>query len=395
MPGSDKSGDDGKGRGHGPWGSGPRLPPGQRPTRPIPPEGPDLEDLLRAFRDRLGIGRGGGDATSQPPRRSGGVSGRLVALILAAGWLLSGVYVVDEGERAVVLRLGTINRTVGPGLHAHMPWPIESRRVRNVTNLRTELIGCTSQNNGDCNQDVPGESLMVTGDRNVVEIHFKVNYVISSLPDFLFNVQDPEGSVGAVAESAMREVIGQRQLSAVMTENRTEVARDVAALTQRILNSYSAGVRIVQVQLLSVQPPPDLTAAFNDVVKARQDAVSARNVATRYANEVVPRARGEAAQIVQEAEAYRARVVHEATGEAARFDSVYAEYRRAPRVTRDRLYTETMERVFARANTVILDSRGGAVTYLPLDGMIRRNNGQPQPVTPPRTQSQQQQQGTP
>lgn len=344
--------------------------------------------MLRNFRERL-RGGGNGGAPKQTTRGpGGGLSFQLIALVLVVGWLLSGVYTVDEGERAVVLRLGVVNRTVGPGLHAHLPWPMESRRVRNVTSLQTILIGCRSQQNGDCNTDEADESLMVTGDRNVVQIHFKVNYAISSLSDYLFNVDEPDQTVGAVAESAMREIIGQRQLSAVMTGNRTSVAHDVAALTQRILNNYHAGIRVVQVQLLTVGPPPELIAAFNDVVKARQDAVSARNVATRYANEAVPRVRGEAAQIVQNAEAYRARVTREAAGEAARFELVYGEYRRAPRVTRDRLYTETMERVFRDANTVILDSRGGGVTYLPLDGMIRRNAGQTLAPAAPAPQGQ-------
>lgn len=345
--------------------------------------------MLRSWRERFrGGGRGGGGKDVKP-FSAGRPNWRLVAIILFIAWLLSGVYIVNESERAVILRFGAIARTAGPGIHVHAPWPIESRAVRNVTNLRTVLIGCRDEN-GDCDRDEPGESLMVTGDRNVVEIHFKVNYSISSLPDFLFNVQDPEGTVGPVAESAMREIIGQRQLSAIMTANRTAVGRDVAHLTQQILDSYRSGIRIVQIQLLTVAPPPELIAAFNDVVQARQDAVSARNVATRYANEAIPRAQGEAAQIVQNAEAYRARVVREATGEAARFEAVQAEYRRAPRVTRDRLYFETMQHVFSQANTVILDNRSGGVTYIPLD-MLRRNANPAQP----QQQQQQPQQGGP
>ena len=362
--------------GQGPWGSGPRRPWGGAP--PPPPRAPerDLEDMLRGWRDRLrGGGRGGGGGKDVKPFDGGRLNVRLIALVLLMGWLLSGVYVVNESERAVILRFGAIVRTVGPGMHVHAPWPIESRLVRNVTNLRTVLIGCRDDA-GDCDHDEPGESLMVTGDRNVVEIHFKVNYAISSLQDYLFNVDDPDAAVGPVAESAMREIIGQRQLSAIMTANRTSVARDVATLSQQILDSYHSGIRVVQIQLLTVAPPPELIAAFNDVVQARQDAVSARNVATRYSNEAIPRAQGEASQIVQGAEAYADRVVREATGEALRFEAVDAEYRHAPRVTRDRLYLETMERVFAQANTVILDNHSGGVTYIPLES-LRRSNGAP------------------
>ncbi len=375
-------------QGQGPWGGGPRRPwgGGQPPSQP--PER-DLEDMLRGWRERFrsgGNGNGGkGGGKDVKPFDGGRLNWRVIALVLFVGWLLSGVYIVNESERAVVMRFGAIARTVGPGLHVHAPWPIESRSVRNVTNLRTVLIGCRDDA-GDCDRDEPGESLMVTGDRNVVEIHFKVNYSISSLPDFLFNVEDPDGVVGPVAESAMREIIGQRQLSAIMTANRTAVGHDVGRLMQQILDSYHSGIRVVQIQLLTVAPPPELIAAFNDVVQARQDAVSARNVATRYANEAIPRAQGEAAQIVQNAEAYRSRVVLEATGEAARFEAVNAEYRRAPRVTRDRLYFETMQRVFAGANTVILDNRSGGITYIPLDS-LRRN------ATPAQPQHQPQQGG--
>ena len=341
--------------------------------------------MLRGWRERFRNGGkgGGGGGKGVKPFDGGRANWRLIALVLFVGWLLSGVYIVNESERAVILRFGSIVRTVGPGIHVHAPWPIESRSVRNVTNLRTVLIGCRDDA-GDCDRDEPGESLMVTGDRNVVEIHFKVNYSISSLQDFLFNVEDPDGVVGPVAESAMREIIGQRQLSAIMTANRTSVGHDVGRLMQQILDSYHSGIRIVQIQLLTVAPPPELIAAFNDVVQARQDAVSARNVATRYSNEAIPRAQGEAAQVVQNAEAYRSRVVLEATGEAARFEAVNAEYRRAPRVTRDRLYLETMQRVFAGANTVILDNRSGGITYIPLDALRRNANPaapqqQPQP----------------
>jgi membrane protease subunit HflK len=337
--------------------------------------------MLRGWRERFrNGGKGGGGGKDVKPFDGGRMNWRLIALVLFVGWLLSGVYIVNESERAVILRFGAIVRTVGPGIHVHAPWPIESRSVRNVTNLRTILIGCRDDA-GDCDRDEPGESLMVTGDRNVVEIHFKVNYSISSLQDFLFNVEDPDGVVGPVAESAMREIIGQRQLSAIMTANRTSVGHDVARLMQQILDSYHSGIRIVQIQLLTVAPPPELIAAFNDVVQARQDAVSARNVATRYSNEAIPRAQGEAAQIVQNAEAYRSRVVLEATGEAARFEAVDAEYRHAPRVTRDRLYLETMQRVFAGANTVILDNRSGGITYIPLDAL--RRNASPAPQQQP------------
>ena len=383
MPWNDQSNGAGSGGGDkggekgGPWGGGPRRPWGA-PTPPPQNQGPDLEDMLRGFRERMRFGGGGGGA--RLGKGPGGLGWPLILLLVLVVWVLSGVYIVDEGERGVVMRFGQYSRTVEPGLHVHMPPPIETRNVVNVAGLRPIEIGCATQG-GEC-VDNPDESLMITGDRNIVEIHFKVSYVVSSAYDFVFNVEQPEEAVRAVAESAMREVIGKRQLGAIMTQNRTEVTTATGQLMQQILNNYHTGVRVVQVQLLTAAAPPTVVEAFNDVVKARQDQESKRNVATRYANEVVPRARGEAAQIVRDAEAYRDRVVHEANGEAARFDAIAAEYRRAPRVTRDRIYLETMEQIYRDANTVILERGSGAVPYLSLDNLRSQNTAPTPRVTP-------------
>lgn len=374
MPWNDQSG--GGPQGQGPWGAGPRRPWGQPPRGPAPGgQGPDLEDMLRRFRERMrmggGDGRGGGGVRSG--RGPGGLNWRIIGAVLVGGWILSGVYVVDAGENAVITRVGAYNRTSLPGLHMHLPPPIEARAVVNVTEQRTHEIGCATREE-EC-VDRPDESLMITGDRNIVQVHFRVYYVVNDTRAFVFNVEDPVSSVRAVAESSMREVIGRRQLEAIITRERAQVEQSVLELMQQVLAGYEAGVRIVQVQLLAAAAPPAVIDAFDDVVRAGQNAEEARNVAMRHANEVVPAARGAAAQMTQEAEAYRERVVREATGEAERFNSVYEQYRRAPRVTRDRLYTETMERVYREADTVILDQRGGAVPYLPLDGMLRRDRG--------------------
>jgi modulator of FtsH protease HflK len=390
-PGGDKGA--GKGSGQGPWGSGQR-PWGQPPKPPGQSgQGPDLEEIWRRFLERIrGSGEGGGDggARGAGPRGSRGLGWPTVAAILVFGWIASGLYIVNEGERGVITRFGAYDRTDSPGMHWHLPWPIERRDVVNVEAQRTLEVGVR----GD--RDVADESLMITGDRNIVDIDFRVYYRISSAFDYLFkarDVDDPNGNGGAVravAESAMREVIGQRQLEAIITRERAQVEQATEELMQKTLNSYGAGVEIIQVQLLKASAPPDVIDAFDDVVRAGQDAETQINGATRYVNERVPQARGEAAQIVQEAEAYKAQVVREASGEADRFRSVQAEYQRAPRVTRDRIYLETMERIFHDANTIIVDQHGGAVTYLPLDQMMRRNPAATPQTPAPQPQPQQQ-----
>ncbi len=319
--------------------------------------------MFRRFRDRM---RGGGGGGGGAGIGRGGVSAPLIAGILAVGWLLTGVYIVDEGERGVVTRLGDYSRTTGPGIHVHLPTPFEARQVINVTGQRTDEIGFVTQ--GQRITDNPDESLMITGDRNIVEIHFRIYYNIADVVDFAFNVRSPDAAVRAVAESSMREVIGRRQLEPIITTERAAVELDVEQLMQQVLDEYEAGVRVLQVELLSAAAPPAVVEAFNDVINANQDAEAAVNNANR-----------ETARIINEAQAYRERVVREATGEAERFISVHNEYRQAPQVTRDRLYIETMERVFREADTVIIDQGGGAVPYLPLDGMVRR----PRPAATP------------
>jgi membrane protease subunit HflK len=321
--------------------------------------------MWRDFRDRiLGGGDGGGRRGPGGRRR---IQWPLIAGVLAIGWLATGVYTVDEGEQAVITQLGNYNRTTGPGIHVHLPAPFEARQVINVTGQRTDEIGFTTPR-ANAITDNPDESLMITGDRNIVEIHFRVVYNIKDVVDFAFNVrnpvttQDTPGAVRQVAESAMREVIGQRQLEPIITTDRAAVELAVEQLMQQVLDEYEAGVQVLQVELLRAAAPQAVIEAFNDVVNAGQDAETLINNANR-----------DRARIVAEAQAYREQVVREASGEAERFVAVYNEYRSAPQVTRDRLYLETMERVYQRGNLIILDQRGGAVPYLPLDGMVRRN----------------------
>jgi membrane protease subunit HflK len=316
--------------------------------------------MLRQWRDRFFGGDGGsGGGAGRPGRR--GLQWPVIAGLLVIGWLATGVYTVDEGEQAVITRVGKFNRSTGPGIHFHLPAPIEARQVINVTGQRTAEIGFESPRQNVVN-DNPDESLMITGDRNIVEVHFRINYNIKNVVDFAFKVRDPDGAVRQIAESAMREIIGRRQLEPIITTERGAVETDVESLMQSTLDEYGSGVQVLQVQLLRAAAPGAVIEAFNDVVNAGQDAETLVNNANR-----------DTSRIVNEAQAYRERVVREATGEASRFVAVHSEYRQAPQVTRDRLYLETMERVYQRGNLIILDQRGGAVPYLPLDGMIRRN----------------------
>jgi membrane protease subunit HflK len=362
MPWNDQSGGGGQsggpgGGGQGPWGGGPRRPWGQPPRQPQGPQGPDLDELLRQFRDRFRIGGGDGGGVGGGRR---GISWPIIAGVLVVGWLLTGVFSVDEGENGVITTLGDYSYTTGPGLHVHAPTPFQAHQVINVTGQRTAEIGFAMQ--GQTVSDNPAESLMITGDRNIVDVHFRIYYNISNVMHFAFNVREPDLAVRAVAESAMREVIGQRQLEAIITTDRAAVEQGVAQLMQQTLDGYEAGVQVLRVEILRAVAPQAVSEAFNDVLNARQDAETATNTANR-----------DTARIINEAQAYRERVVREATGEAERFIAVHNEYRQAPQVTRDRLYIETMERVYHNGDTIILDQRGGAVPYLPLDGMVRRN----------------------
>lgn len=373
MPWNDQSGGSQggpPGGSKGPWGGGPRQPWGTPPRPSQPPPG-DLEDILRQFRDRFRFGGGGGGGGGGGRRSP--ISAPIIAGILFVGWILTGLYLVDEGERAVITRLGDFSRVTGPGMHMHLPTPFEAHQIYNVTGQRVERIGFTL--NGQTSTDVDSESLMLTGDRNIVNIHFNVFYTIKDVRQFAFNVRDlvsrdgRPGAVRQVAESVMREEIGRRELELIITRDRGAVEQAVQRPTQQVLDEYQSGVQIMQVQLATTAAPPAVAGAFNDVISANQEAETAVNNARR-----------DTARIVAEAQGYRERTMREATGEAQRFLAVYEEYRQAPQVTRDRIYTETMERVYRTGNLVILDSRGGNVTYLPLEGMIRRNSGT---TTPP------------
>ncbi|HLH89710.1 MAG TPA: FtsH protease activity modulator HflK [Xanthobacteraceae bacterium] len=356
--------------GGGPWGSGPKGPWGSGPqsSGPTPP---DLEEFLRRGQDKL---------RSVMP--GGGLGGRgflLIVIIAVAFWLASGIYFVQPDETGVVLRFGAYVRDASWGMNYHWPYPIETVLTPKVYRVNRIDVGMRvvedTRRGGTEPRDLPEESLMLTGDENIVEVEFSVFWRIK--PDkgasqYLFNIQNPEGSVKAVAEAAMREVIGRTNLSPILTTARPQIESAVHDLMQKVLDRYESGVLVTEVQMQRVYPPAQAADAFRAVQAARIGAESAQNEALAYANKKIPDARGQAAVITQAADAYKEQTVAEAKGQAARFLKVYDEYVKAPDVTRRRIYLETMEKIFARTGKVILDANGpggpGVLPYLPLTG---------------------------
>jgi membrane protease subunit HflK len=368
-----------KNQGGGPWGGGggPRGPWGTGPQSGGP-NPPDLEDLIRRSQERL---RG------MLPGGLGGRGGALLVVALIVVWMLSGFYRVGADEQGVVLRFGKFIQLTQPGLNYHWPYPIETALTPKVTRVNRIDIGVQlidDARRGTLTREVPEESLMLTGDENIVDVQLSVFWVIKDAAQYLFNVQQPEGTIKAVAESAIREEIGRNQIQPILTGARQAIENSVQDLIQKTLDDYQGGVQITQVQLQKVDPPAQVIDAFRDVQAARADAERLQNEAQAYANRVVPEARGDAARVIEAAEAYRERTVFEARGQADRFVKIYEEYALAPDVTRRRMYLETMERVFEGMDKIIVDPNtaaqgGGVVPYLPLGELIRpQQQQQPQ-----------------
>ncbi len=359
-------------QGGGPWGSGGQKGPWGSGPQSSGPKPPDLEELLRRSQDRLRRVLPGGNL--------GGRGFALIALGAIVLWCMSGFFRVEPDEVGVVLRFGKQVREVPPGLNYHLPYPIETTLTPKALQVRKIDVGMRiveDARRGSTVRDVPEESLMLTGDENIVDVDFSVLWRIkpNGVGQYLFNIQNPEGTVKAVAESAMREVIGRSEITAVLTL-RQPIELAVQELMQKTLDQYGAGILIQQVQMQKVDPPAQVIDAFRDVQAARADLERAVNEAQTYANRVVPEARGKAARIIQDAEAYRSQTVAEATGQTARYLKIFEEYKKAPDVTRLRMYLETMERVLGGTDKIILDSGtqpgGGVVPYLPLNELTRR-----------------------
>ena len=365
------------GGGGGPWGQGPQGPwggGGQGGNQ----NQPDIEEMIKRGQDRLKNAMPGGT----------GIPTAVWLLLFAIGAGVIGFYAftykVNPNQQGVVLRFGQLQDKTGPGLHFRWPYPIDEVLLPDVTRNNRIQIGMRSAAGGSsmraqAARDVPEESLMLTGDENIVDVDFEVQWKIRDAEKYLFNNQNPESTVKEVAESAMREVVGQSDIQSILTQAREEVRQKVTDLIQKTLDSYSAGIEIVQVQLQKVDPPGKVIDAFRDVQAARADQVRLQNEANAYANRVVPEARGQAERILQAAKGYREQTVADAVGQAARFEKVYEEYAKAPDVTRRRMFLETMERVYGGTDKIILDNKGGGtgvVPYLPLDQLTRRNKEQ-------------------
>jgi membrane protease subunit HflK len=377
--------------GGGPWSGGPRG--GGQGPRGRRPQPPNIEDMLRRGQDQMrkllpggfGSGRGIG----------------LVVVIILAIWMASGLYRVTPDELGVVLRFGEFNRLAQPGLRWHLPAPIESVLTPKVTRVNRVEVGFRAEGPGvRGGRQVPEEALMLTGDENIVDINFTVFWVIRDARQYLFNIRNPESTVKAAAESAMREVVGRTPIALALAEGRGQIEQATQKLLQSILDSYKSGIEVTQVQLQKVDPPAPVIDAFRDVQRARADQERLRNEAEAYRNDLLPRARGDAVRIVQEAEAYKQKVVAQAQGEAQRFLSVYEAYRKAPDITTKRLYLETMEDVLKNSPKVIIDKAAegaaGIVPYLPLPE-IKKQASPPRPASqaaqgsssPPSSQSDQ------
>ncbi len=332
---------------------------------------PDLDELWRRFNQRLNSLFGG---RGRPERPEGPGSGRpgsgvwLVVILAAVVWGASGFYIVDASERGVVLRFGEYAETTEPGPRWHIPWPVESVEVVNISEVRTVEVGYRN----NVRSKVLNESLMLTDDENIIDLQFAVQYVRSNPEEYLFYNRDADQAVMQVAESVIREVVGKNKMDFVLNEGRAEVANRAQQLMQVVLDRYRTGITVSQVTMQNAQPPEQVQAAFDDVNKANQDRERQINEGQAYFNDVVPKARGTASRLMQEAEGYRQRVIAAAEGESSRFRQIVTEYRKSPRVTRDRMYLDAMQRVLSSASKVVIDQKANSnLLFLPLDKLLQ------------------------
>ncbi|HRA61367.1 MAG TPA: FtsH protease activity modulator HflK [Burkholderiaceae bacterium] len=373
----------------------PESPPPGRSRGQGPQQGPpDLDELWRDFNRKLGGlfggvrkggrgnngGNGGGDF--QPDMKGAGIGAGLIAAVVILIWLGTGFFIVQEGQQAVVTQFGKYKSTVGAGFNWRLPYPIQRHELVFVTQIRSVDVG------RDLVIKATGlrDSAMLTEDENIVEIKFAVQYRLSDARQFLFESKNPADAVGQAAETAVREVVGKMRMDSALSEERDQIAPRIRDFMQNILDRYKVGIEVVNVNLQQggVRPPEQVQAAFDDVLKAGQERERAKNEAQAYANDVIPRAVGSASRLKEEADAYKARIVAQAQGDSQRFKSVLTEYQKAPQVTRDRLYLETMQQIYGNVTKVLIDSRQGSnLLYLPLDKILQQSQaGGPEPAAP-------------
>jgi len=349
---------------------------------------PDLDELWRSFNRRLGelFGRrGGGSEPPRPPSRMRFGGGGLIAGVVLAVWLASGFYIVVEGQRGVVLTFGKLAGETGPGLRWRFPWPIQSHEIVNLSQVRTLEVGYRN----NVKTKVLKESLMLTDDENIVDLQVAVQYVVPDATNFLFNVRRPDETAMQVAETAIREVIGKSRMDAILYESQDAIATRSRDLMQEIHDRYKTGIQVSTVTVQNAQPPEQVQAAFDDAVKAGQDRERQKNEGQAYANDIIPKARGAASRLQQEADGYRQRVIANAEGEASRFRQVLAEYAKAPAVTRERIYIDTLQQVLSSTSKIVLDYKGGGnLLYLPLEKLLQGTGAAlPEALAAPRGQT--------
>ncbi len=355
--------------------------PNRRPGSGGPP---DLDELWRDFNRKLnglfGKKRGSGNGGSTPPQRPDlypsakgmGVGVIILVVIGVLGWLSSGFFIVQEGQQAAVTRFGKLTYITDAGFHWRLPYPFEADEIVNVSQVRSVEVG----RGGEVKATGLPESAMLTEDENIVDVRFAVQYRIDNVVDYLYNNRSPDDAVSQAAETAVREVVGNKTLDYVLYEGREQVASDVQVLTQKILDRYKTGIVITTVTLQNVQPPEQVQAAFDDAIKAGQDRERLKNEAQAYANNVIPRAQGTASRLIQDAEAYKAQVVAQAQGDTSRFDQILQQYEKAPQVTRERMYLQTMQDILSSVSKVMVDSRNNNnLLYMPLDKLLQQSAG--------------------
>ncbi len=350
---------------------------------------PDLDEVLKDLgkkidnifkrKPRIVVENNGGGSNNGGNKQNlngGDIPLLPILLIVFLIWLLTGFYIVDQGSRGVVLRFGEHIDVTQPGPRWHLPYPIETVEIVNQEQVRTIEVGYRSSNDLAANSQDLRESLMLTGDENIVDLQFAVQYNLKSVEDFIFNNRSAESSVRAGAETAIREVVGKSEMDFVLYEGREEVAIRTKDLIQQILDRYSTGINVTSVTMQNAQPPEQVQAAFDDAVKAKQDLERQKNEGQAYANDVVPKAKGTAARLIAEASAYKVSIENEALGNSSRFEQIMKEYERAPEVTKNRLFLEAQEEILSNVTKVIIDQQSGSnsLLYLPLDQIMKNNN---------------------
>ena len=333
---------------------------------------PELDEVIKDFKNKFNSTFGGGSSGKSGASKVAKGSFKYILILAVLVWLLSGIYIVDPAERGVVLRFGAFQTSTTQGPHWHIPYPIESVYKVNVEQVRATEIGFRNSQNS-YSGGVSSESLMLTKDENMVDVNLAVQYKIVDAKAFLFNVYQPELTLSHVVQSVIRQVVGDNTMDHVLTTGRDQISQEVKTASQALLNDYGVGLMITAVTMQDAQPPIQVKASFDDVVKAREDEQRYINEARAYANDIVPKARGASQRIMAEAEAYKSQVVSKSEGEAYRFTQILTEYLKAPEVTRERLYRETLEDVLGSTNKVIVDSSSNSLMYLPIDQLINSN----------------------